>query len=166
MHPHVLGETADVTAESLSVIFDRSWRTEEVPEDRRTANVTPVFGKGKKEDPGNSRPLSLTSVPGKVMEQLVLDTISKQLEEKKVIRNNQHVFVKGKSRSTNLVVFSDSITSWVDRGRAVDVIYLDFSKAFDTVSHDILIWKLRKCGIDEWMLRWVENWLSSEGCDR
>ena len=166
MQPHILGEMADVTAESLSVIFDRSWRTEEVPEDQKIADVTPVFGKGKKEDPGNSRPLSLTSVPGKVMEQLVLDTISKQLEEKKVIRNNQHVFVKGKSRSTNLVVFSDSITSWVDGGRAVDVIYLDFSKAFDTVSHDILIWKLRKCGIDEWMLRWVENWLSSEGCDR
>ena len=137
-----------------------------MPEDQKIADVTPVFGKGKKEDPGNSRPLSLTSVPGKVMEQLVLDTISKQLEEKKVIRNNQHVFVKGKSRSTNLVVFSDSITSWVDGGRAVDVIYLDFSKAFGAVSHDILIWKLRKCGIDEWMLRWVENWLSSEGCDR
>ena len=51
-------------------------------------------------------------------------------------------------------------------GRAVGVVYLDFSKAFGAVSHDILIWKLRKCGIDEWMLRWVENWLSSEGCDR
>ena len=100
------------------------------------------------------------------MEQLVLDTTSKHLEEKKVIRNNQHVFVKGKSRSTNLVVFSDSITSWVDGGRAVNVIYLDFSKAFGAVSHDILIWKLRKCGIDEWMLRWVENWLSSEGGDQ
>ena len=100
------------------------------------------------------------------MEQLVLDTISKQLGEKRVIRNYQHVFVKGKSHSANLIAFSDSITSWVDGGRAVDVIYLDFSKAFDTVSHDILIWKLRKCGIDEWMLRWVENWLSSEGCDR
>jgi len=48
----------------------------------------------------------------------------------------------------------------------VDVIYLDFSKAFDTVSHNILITKLRKCGTDEWAVRWVENWLSSEGCDQ
>ena len=63
MHPHVLGEMADVTAESPSVIFDRSWGTEEVPEDQKIADVTPVFGKGKKEDPGKSRPLSLTSVP-------------------------------------------------------------------------------------------------------
>uniref|UniRef100_A0A8B9P107 Reverse transcriptase domain-containing protein n=1 Tax=Apteryx owenii TaxID=8824 RepID=A0A8B9P107_APTOW len=49
---------------------------------------------------------------------------------------------------------------WVDEGRAVDVVYLDFSKAFGTVSHNILIDKLRKCGLDEWTLRWIENWLN------
>ena len=60
------------------------------------------------------------------------------------------------------------ITSWVDGGRTVDVIYLDYSKAFDTVSHDILILKLRKFGIDEGMVRWVGNWLIGqvqECCD-
>ena len=60
----------------------------------------------------------------------------------------------------NLVAFYGGITSWIDGGRAVDVIYLDFSKAFDTVSHDILIQNLRKCGTDEWTVRWVENWLT------
>jgi len=52
------------------------------------------------------------------------------------------------------------MTGWVDEGRAVDVVYLDFSKAFDTISHNILIGKLRKCGLDEWTARWVENWLN------
>jgi len=105
MHPRVLRELADVIAEPLCIIFERSWRTGEVPEDWRKANVTPIFNKGKKEDPGNYRPVSLTSTPGKVMEQLILEVIFKQVEEKKVIRSSQHVFTKGKSCLTNLIAF-------------------------------------------------------------
>jgi len=149
MHPRVLKELADVIAEPLFIISDRSWRTREVHEDWRKANVTPICRKGKKEDPGNYRPVSLTSIPGKVMEQLVLDVIIKQVEEKKVIRSSQHGFTKGKSCLTNLIAFYAGITGWVDGGRAVDVVYLDFSKAFNTVSHNILLGKLRKCGLDE-----------------
>ncbi|GAB0183198.1 mitochondrial enolase superfamily member 1 [Grus japonensis] len=61
MHPRVLRELADVIFKLLSIIFERSWRTAEVPEDWRKANVTPVFKKGRKEDPGNYRPVSLTA---------------------------------------------------------------------------------------------------------
>ncbi|GAB0183432.1 mitochondrial enolase superfamily member 1 [Grus japonensis] len=137
----------------------RSWRTGEVPEDWRKANVTLIFKKGKKEDPGNYRPVSLTSIPGKMMEQLILGVINKHVEEK-VIGSGRYGLTKGKSCLTNLIVFYDGMTSWVDEGRAVDVVYLDFSKAFDIVSHNILISKLRKCGLDEWSVRWVENWLN------
>jgi len=105
--------------------------------------------RGKKEDPGNYRLVSLTSIPGKMMDQLILEVIIKQVEEKKVIRSSQHRFTKWKSCLTNLIVFYDGMTSWVDEGRAVDVVYLNFSKAFDTVSHNILLEKLRKCGLDE-----------------
>ena len=148
MNPRVLRELAEVIAEPLSIISDRSWRTGEVPEGWRTANATLVFKKGK-EDLENYEPVSLTSVLEKVMEQLVLGAISEQLEEEKVIRNSQHGFTKGKSCLTKFIDFYDGITSWVDAERAVDVIYLDFIKAFDTVSHNIQIRKLRKCGIDE-----------------
>jgi len=134
MHPRVLRELADVIAEPLSIIFERSWRTGEVPEDWRKGNVTPVFKKGEKEDPGNYRPVSLSSIPGRVMEQLILEVIIKQAEEKKVIRSSQHGFTTRKSCLTNLIAFYDGMTGWVDEGRAVDVVYLDFSKAFDTVS--------------------------------
>ncbi|KFP12314.1 hypothetical protein Z169_05524, partial [Egretta garzetta] len=85
MHPRVLKELSDVIAEPLSIIYERSWRTGEVPDDWKIANVTPVFKKGKKEDPGNYRPVSLTSVPGKVMEQLILSDLSKQVDDKKII---------------------------------------------------------------------------------
>ena len=72
-----------------------------MPEGWRIAIVALVFKEGKKEDLGNYRPVSLTSVPGKVIKQLVLAAISQQLEEKKVIRNSQHGFTKGKSCLTN-----------------------------------------------------------------
>jgi len=159
MHPQALRELADVIAEPLSIIFERSWRTGEVSEDWRKASVTPVFKMGKKEDPGNYRPVSLAFIPGKMMEQLILEVIIKQVEEKKVIRSSQHGFTKGKSCLINLIAFYDDMTGWVDEGRAVDVVCLNFSKAFDTVSHNILLGKLRKCGLNEWTVRWIENWL-------
>jgi len=164
MHPRVLREPADVIAEPLSTISERSWRTGEVPEDWRRANVIPVFKKGKKEDPGNYRLVSLTSILGKMMELLILEVIIKQVEEKKVIRSSQHGFTKGKSCLTNLIAFYNGMTGWIDEGRAVDVVYLEFSKAFDTVSHNILLGKIRKYGLDEWSVRWIEKWQSSEIC--
>ncbi|KFV76362.1 RNA-directed DNA polymerase from mobile element jockey, partial [Struthio camelus australis] len=85
MHPRALRQLADVIARPLSITFERSWQSGEAPEDWKKANVTPVFKKGKKEEPGNYRPVSLTSIPGKVMEQLVLDTIYRHMKDKKVI---------------------------------------------------------------------------------
>ncbi|KFV73012.1 hypothetical protein N308_11270, partial [Struthio camelus australis] len=85
MHPRVLRELADVIARPLSILLERSWRSGEVPEDWKKASLTPVFQKGKKEEPGNYRPVSLPSIPGKVMEQLLLEVITKHLEDKKVI---------------------------------------------------------------------------------
>ncbi|GAB0203192.1 mitochondrial enolase superfamily member 1 [Grus japonensis] len=127
---------------------DWPWRTGEVPEDWRKASVTPVFQKGKKEDPGDYRPVSLTSIPGMVMERLILGVINKHVEKKKVIGSAQHGFTMGKSCLTNLIAFCDGMTGWMDEGRAVNVVYLDFSRAFDTLCHNILTGKLRKCGLD------------------
>ena len=64
---------------------------------------------------------------------------------------------------TNLIAFYDSMTGWVDDGRVMDVVYLDFSKAFDTVSHNILTGKLKNCGLDGRAVMWIENWLNGRG---
>ncbi|CAM5143904.1 unnamed protein product [Eretmochelys imbricata] len=160
LHLRVLKELADVIAEPLAIIFEKSWRSGEVLDDWKKANVVPIFKKRKKKDPGNYRTVSLTSVPRKIMEQVLKESILKHLEERKVIRNSQHGFTKGKSCLTNLIALYDKITGSVDEGKAVDVLFLDFSKAFDTVSHSILASKLKKYGLDEWSIRWIESWLN------
>ena len=95
------------------------------------------------------------------MERFILEVISRHVEDKKVIRNSQHGFTKGRSCLTNPIAFCDGVIGWVKEGRAVDIVSLYFSKAFDTVSHSILTGKLRKCGLDERTVRWIENLLKS-----
>ncbi|KFO70702.1 hypothetical protein N303_03709, partial [Cuculus canorus] len=85
IHPRVLKELADVLSKPLSVIFQRSWLTGEVPLDWRLADVVPIYKKGCREDAGNYRPVSLTSVLGKVMEQVILSAIMKHMQENRVI---------------------------------------------------------------------------------
>ena len=81
------------------------------------------------------------------------------MQDNRGIRPSQHGFTKGRSCLTNLISFYDLVTHLVDKGKAVDVVYLGFSKAFDTVSHSILLHKLAAHGLDRYTLGWVRNWL-------
>lgn len=138
----------DEIARPPSKIFVQSWQLGEVSKDRNKWNVAPIFKKGKKEDLRNYRPVRLTP-PGKVMEQLILRTISRNMKENKIVSSSQYGFTKGKSRLTNLISFFDEMTSLVDEGGAIDIIFLDFSKAFDTATQKILLEKLLKYGLSE-----------------
>ena len=96
------------------------------------------------------------------MEQIILGEITQHVYGIQGIRLSQHGFMKGRSWLTNLIFLCDQVTCLTDEGKAVDVVYLDFSKAFDTVSHSILLGKLAAHGLDRYTLLWVRNWL--EGC--
>ncbi|GAB0186457.1 mitochondrial enolase superfamily member 1 [Grus japonensis] len=119
----------------------------------------PIYKKSQKEDLGNYRPVSLTLVLGKVMEQIILSAITRHIQDNQVIRPSQHGFMKGRSCLTHLISFYDKVTRLVDEGKAVDVVYQDLSEAFDTVSYSILLEKPAFHSLDGHMLCWVKNWL-------
>src|SRR5215813_11252394 len=161
VYPRFLIEGAEELAEALSSIFDSSMRTGVVPRDWRHANVVPIFKKGDRGEPGNYRPVSLTSIVGKLMETIIKERLSEYLEENEILVNYQHGFRKNQSTLTNLIDFYEEVTKELDIGNVVDVVYLDFQKAFDKVSHFKLITKLSNIGIGGDLLKWISSWLTN-----
>ena len=150
----------EALAPALSIIYNESLQTGVVPEDWRRANVTPIFKKGSKANPGNYRPVSLTSIPCKVMESCIRDAVTDHLVINQLIKDSQHGFMRHKSTTTNLLEFLETMTSEQDQGLSMDVIYLDFAKAFDKVPHRRLLEKFRAHSIQGKVLNWIENWLA------
>jgi len=147
-------------AKPLSLLFNSSLENNIIPSDWKRANITPIFKSADKSKVENYRPVSLTPFYGKVLEKIIKKHIETFLIETNFVNDSQHGFRKGRSCLSNLLVCQNSVISYIDSGAPVDIIYLDFQKAFDKVPHDRLISKVRKAGIGGRVADWLENWLS------
>ena len=160
IHAIVLKELEDIIAWPITKIFNNSFESINVPLDFKLANITPIFKKGDKKIAANYRPISLTSITGKIQESILRDHIVNHLNIHNLIRGSQHGFRNNKSCLTNLLEFFDKVMNDYDEHRAVDIVYLDFRKAFDLVPHNKLISKLKSHGIEGNVLNWIKAWLS------
>ena len=159
MHPRVLKELADQIAFPLYKIFTRSITEGKIPDIWREAEVRPIFKKGKKTDPGNYRPVSLTSVLCKLLEGFVRSALYKHIVENDLLSEHQFGFCKGRSCLTQLLVTINEWMTYLDQNIPVDVAYLDFKKAFDSVPHKRLIHKMKGYGVEGNLLDWVTDFL-------
>ena len=159
LNPRVLKELHLPISPILHSIFQLSLKSGKVPADWKTANVVPVYKKGPKYSPSNYRPVSLTCVCCKLMEHIVASQVVKHLNNNKILNNNQHGFRAQRSCETQLIEFINDLHKSIDSKTQVDIVVMDFAKAFDKVSHDKLIYKLGNYGIRGRTLDWITDFL-------
>ena len=146
----------------LQVIFQRSLDTWRVPNDWSTAFVCPLFKKGDTSLPSNYRPFSLTSILCKVLllEHMVASNVVSHMDKHNLLYDLQHCFRSKRSCETQLVTLIEVLMRNCTAGSQTDLVLLDFSKAFDMVSHQKLLLKLHRYGIRDPTLKWIQAFLS------
>ena len=157
----VLKELSRELSFPLSFLFNLSLEMGILPNDWKSAEVVALFKKGSRLDPGNYRPVSLTCIICKVLESIIRDSIVSHLIENKLLSDCQHGFRKKRSCVTQLLEVMNDLTCSMDNGYDIDILYLDFKKAFDSVPHERLIIKLKAYGITGQVLRWISAFLSN-----
>ena len=149
----------NLIATCLTHIFRASITKGKLPLEWKTAYVTPIYKKGPKTDPSNYRPISLTSVPCKMMEHIVLHILNEALDE--FLHNRQHGFRRGLSCETQLCSTYHDLVKAAEDGLTTHAVMPDFKKAFDKVPHNLLLHKLRNIkGVDSHITNWVQDFLT------
>ncbi|MCG8032702.1 MAG: reverse transcriptase domain-containing protein [Candidatus Thiodiazotropha taylori] len=158
--PLLLQKLSLEIAPILQVIFTKSLDEGSLPSDWLKANVSPIFKKGDKSSPANYRPISLTCILCKILEHIMTSNLVKHLDGNQILYDLQHGFRAKRSCETQLTMLIEELHRNIQDGRQTDIILLDFSKAFDKVSHEKLIYKLHGYGVRGRNLRWIKSFLN------
>ena len=157
--PRFLKEIGHQVSGPRSLVFNKSLQESYVPEDWKIAHISHIFKKGAREHASNYRPISLTSIICKIIESTIKDEIIMHLKNKNLLSTNQYGFIEGCSAVTQLLSFLSDRIDQVTKGKTVDTIYFDFSKAFDIVPHRRLLKKVEGYGISGKILGWIKYYL-------
>lgn len=160
-HPRVMREIAEVLSYPLTHIYQKSVETSELPNQWREATITPIYKKGSRNLAENYRPVSLTSMVCKTIEDLVAEDITLHVKANSQGCKEQHGFSKGKSVTTNLIEALNIWTEALSHNIPVDVIFLDYQKAFDRVPHQRLIKQIESFGITDKAIKWIAAFLNN-----
>ena len=144
----------------IHMLWDHSFAKGKVPDTLKQQFITPIHKNDSKADPANYRPVSLTSHVIKVFERVIRNTLVQYLEKNLLLSEKQHGFRKGRSCLTQLLAHYDNIVRNLNMGLETDVIYLDFSKAFDKVDHSLLLKKIRFYGVKGRLYDWIKDFLT------
>lgn len=159
--PYVLHNAPDAFAPVLALIFNESLNQGKVPPSWSEANVNAQHKSKDKLAAENYRAISITSVPCKLIEKINRNEMNDFFLTNNLISTEQHGFMSNKACITNLLESSDLLTKMTSNGIPIDTVFLDFAKAFDKVSHPLLIYKLKKYGISGKLLNWIVAFLTN-----
>ena len=163
LRPRVLKEELSCQIfPALTHIFNASLEQGKIPKIWKSANIVPIFKKGDRAEAVSYRPISLTCVCCKLLEHVICSQLMKHLNSHGILYNSQHGFREKRSCETQLLEFSHEMLLSMQNGNLNDLIIMDFSKAFDKVAHNRLLYKLNKCGIKGKTLRWIQAFLSGK----
>ena len=156
----ILCSCKNTLAVPLWLLWKSSFDSGKIPPDLKMQYITPLFKKGNKTEAVNYRPVSITSHLIKIFERVMRKHLVQHLEENQAIPDSQHGFRRSRSCLTQLIEHVDTVLRSLNEGNEVDVIYLDYSKAFDKVDHKLLLEKLKLYGITGKAYRWLESFLT------